>query len=201
MGWDRTNFSFQYFSSLASLPLVLEFFSTACILSNTKRSAADDIGRQFAKSTRLQPKEPQILDPNGDLIIIMEVNETGQMQADDGSTPTVEKEFLVSSNILRLISPIFRGMLASNLVEGDRLNASSEGEEIPPLVLPNDHSLGMQLLLRIAHHHPLSVAEEESLTMHNVGAFALACDRYRCLDTFTFRAAAVAVGALPAGKG
>ena len=26
--------------------------------------------------------------------------------------------------------------------------------------------------------------------MHNVGAFALACDKYHCLDTFTFRAAA-----------
>ena len=127
--------------------------------SNTKRSAADDIGRQFAKSARLQPKGLQILDPNGDLLVIMEVNETGQMQADDGSTPTVEKQFLVSSNILRLISPIFRGMLAPNVAEGVRLNACSEGKEIAPLVLPNDHSLGMQLLLRIAHHHPLSVAE------------------------------------------
>ena len=155
---------------------------------NKKRSAADDIGRQCAKSARPQPRRPQILDPNGDLLIIVEVNETGQVQA--GSTPTVEKEFLVSSNILRLVSPIFRCMLASNFAEGVHLKNCSESKEIAKLHLPDDNSLGMQLLLRIAHHHPLSVAEEESLTMHNVGAFVLACHKYDCLHTFTFRAAA-----------
>ena len=126
---------------------------------NTKRSAEDGTGKRCPKSARLQPTGHQVLDTNGDLLIIMKVTETGQRQANDGSTPTMEKEFLVSSNILRLISPIFRRMLASNFAEGVHFKTCSESKEIATLVLPDDDYLGMQLLLRIAHHHPLSVVE------------------------------------------
>jgi hypothetical protein len=147
----------------------------------------------------LHSRELEVIDANGDLILVVPyTNESGERQTtgifaavfEPPRTPTIEGRFLVSSHILQLVSPVFQRMLASDFTEGIRFKACSESKEAAKLELPDDDCMGMRLFSRIAHHHPLSVADEEALTIWDIGAFALACDKYGCLDKFTFRSAA-----------
>ena len=115
------------------------------------------------------------LDPNGDLDLILQLvdSDLGQSSSCQNETPPSESEspsqetrlkdhddsfepikagsdtvrFPVSSNHLRLASPVFKALLQTGFIEGDQLRANGSLE----LTLPDDDPDAMLVLLNIIH--------------------------------------------------
>ncbi|KAK3332906.1 hypothetical protein B0T19DRAFT_483060 [Cercophora scortea] len=109
-------------------------------------------------------RDPVILDQAGDLLLFVK---------DDIMAPSAE--FLVSSKILCLNSPVFAAMLGHYFNEGQLLR---QGGGQPKITVKGDSADTMQVLLAILHCKPDLVPRFlEPLTL---ARFAVQCDKYDC---------------------
>lgn len=104
------------------------------------------------------------LDKHGDAIL--EIHDT------DGPKTL---RFLVSTNILRLASPVFAGMFGSGFVEGQSLR--NEGHVVVKLV--DDDAYAMKTILEILHHHPPAEIDANK-NAKEIASIAIHCDKYDC---------------------
>jgi hypothetical protein len=103
------------------------------------------------------------LDNDGDAIL----------EIDDPDSPTTI-QFLISTRILSVASPIFASMFGPHFVEGQRLRV----EKFIRIKLEDDNSHAMKTILEAFHHYhntdlkPLNAKELACLAIH--------CDKYDC---------------------
>ncbi|KAF2811826.1 uncharacterized protein BDZ99DRAFT_360876, partial [Mytilinidion resinicola] len=87
---------------------------------------------------------------------------------------------LVASNILTMVSPVFRAMFTGGFAEGQDLSPS-----LPRVVpLPDDNKKAMELLCRILHFDTNAIPAE--LDMDSLVELTILCDKYDCATPFRF---------------
>lgn len=101
------------------------------------------------------------LNPDGDVILLVEGQSTGQ--------------FLVSSKILSIASPVFAKLFGSNFHEGMQMAKSSR----PTIPLREDDPVAMRTILRILHHQ--EPEQVEPMNAERLAIFAIHCDKYDCV--------------------
>ncbi|KAF4555163.1 Hypothetical protein D9617_3g022350 [Elsinoe fawcettii] len=87
-----------------------------------------------------------------------------------GSPPT--KQYLVSSVILRDISPVFDNLFSIRFAGGQKPSATSP-KQIP---LPDDHDRAMEILLGVTHFR-----QDQNMQLREAPDFARLCDKYDCV--------------------
>ncbi|KAK3693175.1 hypothetical protein B0T22DRAFT_532495 [Podospora appendiculata] len=115
--------------------------------------------------------KPVILDADGDLFLVVEDTAKGRVG-----------EFLVSSKILTLSSPIFCVMLGPNFEEGRRLRQGGR----PRIHVKEDDLADMEIMLSIWHKNERD-AEDRGVTPHSAGkiaAVAIQANKYACTAQF-----------------
>lgn len=105
------------------------------------------------------------LDPNGDAILSVTV-------PGDGAT-TKTKEFLVSTTVLGLESPVFAKMFQSDFSEGV---AVKEGKR-PAIELKEDDPNAMDAILRVLHHKSDNLSDDVS--PREIALIATHADKYQ----------------------
>lgn len=100
------------------------------------------------------------LDYNGNVILIVE-----------GEFPSTA-EFLVSSKVLELASPVFAALFSQNFSEGGRIIEDNR----PEITLRDDDPAAMRQILRILHFKD----PEDEMDAKMLAALAIHCDKYTC---------------------
>ncbi|KAJ6192209.1 hypothetical protein J3E72DRAFT_204462, partial [Bipolaris maydis] len=102
-----------------------------------------------------------IMDPVGQIILRL-----------SGLCSEAKRDLRVSTNVLRLASPVFTKMLSTSFREGQRLIS----EELPVIELGDDEPDVMELILRVLHFQGNSTDHE--MTSERLAQVALHCDKY-----------------------
>merc|ERR1711964_577307 len=104
------------------------------------------------------------LDPHGD--VILEINDNDSQEV---------LRLLVSTNVLRLSSPVFAGMFGSRFREGQNLH----NEERGTVKLMDDNAFAMKTILEILHHPPPADIDPNK-NAREIASIAIHCDKYDC---------------------
>ena len=83
-------------------------------------------------------------------------------------------DFLVSTAVLRLASPVFSCMFGASFNEGQRLHS----EICPVFELHDDDPAVMELILRVLHHQ--SSPEDYLIDAEKLARLSVYCDKYDC---------------------
>lgn len=112
-------------------------------------------------------------DPSGDVLLIIPYINSLTKHKNDHKTA----HFLVSSSILRTVSPVFRAMFSHNFKEGALLStASTASMTAVPIQLEDDDPPALAIALYIAHHQLHRVPK--SLSWEQLYQLALIFDKY-----------------------
>lgn len=109
---------------------------------------------------RETPESVEELDPNGDAILMV-IDESHKDK----------KKLLVSSNVLRLASPVFKALFSRSFSEGDRITTCTR----PEITLKDDHPDSMRILLGAFHFKRLAKVDAKMLAK-----IAILSDKYNC---------------------
>ena len=104
------------------------------------------------------------LDHDGD--VILEINDIDSQEV---------LRVVVSTNVLRLSSPVFAGMFGSRFREGQNLH----NEERGTVKLMDDNAFAMKTILEILHHHPPADIDPTK-NARELASIAIHCDKYDC---------------------
>lgn len=105
------------------------------------------------------------LDPNGDIVMIV----------NNGSLST-KRQFLVSSKILSLASPVFAKLFSPHFLEGAQMAIHAR----PEIQLHDDDPTAMGLIFGILHHH--TPEDQDSMDADRLFDIAVHCDKYDCVQ-------------------
>ncbi|KAE8136573.1 hypothetical protein BDV38DRAFT_249286 [Aspergillus pseudotamarii] len=101
------------------------------------------------------------IDPDGNVILLVEGRSTAQ--------------FLVSSKILSMASPMFAKLFDSNFSEGIQVASSS----CPTISLHEDDTAAMRTILRILHYQ--DPTQDNPITAEAFAVLAIQCNKYDCI--------------------
>ena len=111
------------------------------------------------------PDKPKVIDivksPEGDLVL----------QVGD---PVKRNLLRVHSGSLRMASPVFRGMLGGNFIEGSTQYTAED-----PLCLTEDNARAMLDLCKLIHHQ---YAMHDPLSVYRFPKLVILADKYQCLS-------------------
>ncbi|RAL06798.1 BTB/POZ domain-containing protein [Aspergillus homomorphus CBS 101889] len=113
---------------------------------------------EFDDSTPHKQPNLESFDSEGDLILAIEGRDI--------------RQFLVSSKVLRLASPVFRKLLSPKFREGMQMTES----HCPIITLHDDDSECMETMLKVLHYQE----EENQMNAEMLARLAVLCDKYDC---------------------
>lgn len=122
--------------------------------------------------------ETIIFDENGDLTLLLEDGHVALTRALHDGEPSYTRKYIVSSNTMRLISPVWRAMLSGRFKEGTETNT------IP---LPEDDHKAFEYILNLAHFKYDVLWEPD---VHEISNIAKLCDKYDMIHLCRFRTSA-----------
>ena len=85
------------------------------------------------------------------------------------------KEFVVSSKVLILASPVFRAMFSSRFLEGSKTRSTNQPLKLP---LPDDDQDALELLFHNLHFSPKWTRQMPDINLQVKVAYL--CDKYDC---------------------
>lgn len=125
---------------------------------------SETVSGETKAASHHETSDAVLLDPEGDVILAV-----------TDPTHNISENFLVSSKVFGLASPVFSKMFGPDFSEGIQIRSGDR----PYVNLVEDDPRAMELLLRILHYQSADVSF--SMEPKPLAVLAIHCDKHNCI--------------------